>query len=151
DAIYAAFGEGWTGTEGLAAEAIYLARVVVELLPDEPEAMGLLALMLHAEARRGARRDSEGNYVPLDQQSPGDWDWRKILEAEEWIRRASAYRVPGRFQLEAALQSAHVHRRRTGHSNWGDILQIYDSLVALTASPVAAVNRAVAVAEVHGP
>jgi len=115
DAIYAAFAEGWTDPGGtdvvrrdLTEEAIFLARLAAELLPEEPEALGLLALMLYAEARRRARRNTEGEYVPLANQDPELWDWRMIDEAEALVRRASARGSIGRYQLEAALQSAHV-------------------------------------------
>src|SRR5882724_13106682 len=108
DAIYGAFAEGWTdgaGTDGarrdLAEEAIFLSRVVTELLPEEPEALGLLALMLHAEARRVARRNSTGDYIPLAEQDPAAWDQRLIDEAEALLFRASAMGAVGRFQLEA--------------------------------------------------
>ncbi len=127
DAIYGAFAEGWTdgaGTDGarrdLAEEAIFLSRVVTELLPEEPEALGLLALMLHAEARRVARRNSNGEYVPLTEQDVELWDGAMIGEAEELLRRASKMNSIGRYQLEGALQSAHVFRRRTGVANWED-------------------------------
>ena len=157
EAIYAAFAEGWTdpgGTDAarrdLTAEALFLARVVTELLPDEPEALGLLALMLHAEARRGARRNAEGEFVPLADQEPAKWNERMIGEAETLLHRASTFGVNGRFQLEAALQSAHVHRCRTGRSNWAAVVQLYDALLGLTGSPVVAINRAVAIAELHG-
>lgn len=157
DAIYAAFAEGWTqplGTDALrgdlAGEAIFLARLVVALLPDEPEALGLLALMLHIEARRAARRSADGDYVPLAEQDATHWDARMIDEAEAALRRASTLRAIGRYQLEAALQSAHVHRCRTGRDNWRDVLQLYDAILVLTGSPVAAVNRALAIAELQG-
>jgi RNA polymerase sigma-70 factor (ECF subfamily) len=157
DAIYAAFAEGWTqplGTDALrgdlAGEAIFLARLVVALLPDEPEALGLLALMLHIEARRAARRSADGDYVPLAEQDATRWDARLIDEAEAALRRASMLRAIGRYQLEAALQSAHVHRCRTGWNNWRDVLQLYDAILVLTGSPVAAVNRALAIAELKG-
>jgi predicted RNA polymerase sigma factor len=156
DAIYAAFAEGWTqplGTDALrgdlAGEAIFLARLVVALLPDEPEALGLLALMLHIEARRAARRSADGDYVPLVEQDATRWDARMIDEAEAALRRASTLRAIGRYQLEAALQSAHVHRCRTGRDNWRDVLQLYDAILVLTGSPVAAVNRALAIAELQ--
>jgi predicted RNA polymerase sigma factor len=158
DAIYAAFAEAWGDPAGadvarrdLSEEAIYLGRVVVELLPGEPEALGLLALMLHAEARRKARRNADGEYVPLAEQDISAWDSDKIAEAEELLLRASKFGVPGRYQLEAALQSAHVHRCRTGVSNWAEIVSFYDVLFALTGSPVVAVNRVLAVAETDGP
>jgi RNA polymerase sigma-70 factor (ECF subfamily) len=158
DAIYAAFAEGWTDPGGtdvvrrdLTGEAFFLARLVAELLPEEPEALGLLALVLHAEARRRARRSEDGEYVPLANQDPALWDWQMIEEAEALLRRASALGSIGRYQLEGALQSAHVYRRRTGHANWAAVVQLYDGLSALTGSPVVAINRALAIAELQGP
>jgi RNA polymerase sigma-70 factor (ECF subfamily) len=157
DAIYAAYGEGWTDPRGtdvarreLTGEALFLARIVTELLPDAPEALGLLSLMLHAEARRDARRAADGAYVPLAEQDPALWDGAMILEAEALLRRAGPAGAAGRYQLESALQSAHVYRRCTGHANWSDVVQLYDALLALTASPVVAINRALAIAEVQG-
>ena len=157
-AIYAAFAEGWTdpaGTEArrrnLAGEAIWLGRLVVSLLPDEPEALGLLALMLHAEARRAARRNAAGDYVPLAEQDPAAWDAALIEEAEALLFRASTLGAIGRYQLEAAVQSAHVVRRRTGRADWAAIEHLYDALWTLTESPVVAINRAVALAETRGP
>ena len=157
EAIYAAFAEGWSdpaGTEfrrrNLAEEGIWLGRLVTSLLPDEPEALGLLALMLHAEARRGARRNARGEYVPLADQDPALWNAQLIEEAEALLYRASAMGVIGRFQLEAAVQSAHVVRRRTGASDWVAIERLYDALAAITGSPVVAINRAIAVAETRG-
>jgi predicted RNA polymerase sigma factor len=156
DAIYAAFAEGWTDPGGtdvarrdLTEEAIFLASLVAELLPEEPEALGLLALMLHAEARRGARRNGGGDYVPLAEQDSALWDCQMIDEAEALLRRASALGAIGRYQLEGALQSAHVHRCRTGQANWAAVVQLYDALLALTSSPVVAINRALAIGEVH--
>jgi RNA polymerase sigma-70 factor (ECF subfamily) len=158
EAIYAAFSEGWSdpaGTETrrrqLGEEALWLGRLVVSLLPDEPEALGLLALMLHAEARRTARRSGEGEYVPLAAQDPAAWDARLIDEAEALLRRASAMGNVGRYQLEAAVQSAHVIRRTSGRADWPAIERLYDALFALTGSPVVAINRAVAHAETRGP
>jgi predicted RNA polymerase sigma factor len=157
DAIYAAFAEGWTDPgatdlirRDLTEEALFLARLVAELIPDQGEALGLLALMLHAEARRRARRNSGGEYVPLADQDPGLWDLPMIEEAEKLILRVSALGSIGRYQLEAALQSAHAYRGRTGQNNWAEILQLYDVLFAIAGSPVVAINRALAVAEVHG-
>ena len=157
DAIYAAFAEGWIDAAGtdvarrdLAEEAIYLGRVVTELLPDEPEGLGLLSLMLHAEARRRARRSAEGDYVPLARQDPALWNAEMIAEAEALLHRASAMNVVGRYQLEAAIQSAHATRLLTGQSNWAAIVELYDALLALSGSPVAAVNRTLAIAELHG-
>ena len=158
EAIYAAFAEGWIDAAGtdaarrdLTNEAIYLCRVVIELLPSEPEALGLLALMLYAEARRLARRGAEGEYIPLAAQNPTLWDRKMIDEAEALLRRASNFGVIGRYQLEAAVQSAHVERCRTGQANWESVLALYDTLYALTGSPVVAINRALCVAELSGP
>jgi predicted RNA polymerase sigma factor len=157
ETIYAAFAEGWADPGGtdvarrdLTEESFFLARLVVEMLPQEPEALGLLALMLHAEARRRARRNAIGEYVPLAEQNPALWDWTTIEEAERLLLRASTSGIIGRYQLEAALQSAHVARRRTGLANWDDVVHLYDALFALTASPVVAINRALAIAELHG-
>jgi predicted RNA polymerase sigma factor len=157
DAIYAAFAEGWEDAAGtdvarrdLAEEAIYLGRVVSELLPNEPEALGLLALMLHAESRRRARRSADGEYVPLAEQNTSLWNADMIAEAESLLFRASAMHALGRYQLEAAIQSAHAVRVRTGRSDWSAIVSLYDALLAMSGSPVAAVNRALAVAEVSG-
>jgi len=158
ETIYAAFAEGWADPGGtdvarrdLTEESLFLARLVVEMLPQEPEALGLLALMLHAEARRGARRNGDGDYVPLAEQNPTLWNWQMIEEAEALLLRASTLGMIGRYQLEAALQSAHVARRRTGLANWDDVVHLYEALFALTASPVVAINRALAIAELHGP
>src|SRR6202020_1065408 len=162
EAIYAAFAEGWAGPGGgtdggmdvvrrdLTAEAMFMARLVTELLPEEPEALGLLALMLHAEARRAARRSARGEFVPLAEQDPSLWDARMIAEAEALLRRASDLGSIGRYQLEAALQSAHVHRCQTGQANWAEVVQLYDALLVIAGSPVVAINRALALAELHG-
>ena len=158
EAIYAAFSHGWAEAfsddprgRNLAEEAIWLGRVVVSLAPDEPEAMGLMALMLYAHARREARRDAKGRYVPLSEQDTGSWDQAAIAEAEGLLRSAGALGAPGRFQLEAAVQSVHAARRLTGTTDWEAIAVLYDALFALTASPVVAVNRAAAVSHARGP
>jgi RNA polymerase sigma-70 factor, ECF subfamily len=157
EAIYAAFAHGWAEAfaddprgRNLAEEALWLGRVVVALAPEEPEALGLLALMLYADSRRAARRDSSGSYVPLSEQNPALWGEGAIAEAEAALRIAGAKRRPGRFQLEAAIQSAHAARRQTGATDWPAIATLYEALFALTGSPVVAVNRAVAVANAHG-
>ena len=121
-------------------------------MPDEPEALGLLALMLYAEARRAARRDASGEYVPLAEQDTSAWDAALIDEAETLLRRASTMNTMGRYQLEAAVQSAHVgapadRRARTGRRSRSSTMRS----LALTGSPVVAINRAVAAAETHGP
>jgi RNA polymerase sigma-70 factor (ECF subfamily) len=157
EAIYAAFAEGWTDPAGtdsrrrnLAEEGIWLGRLVVSLLPEEPEALGLLALMLYAEARRVARRNAKGDYVPLAEQDTALWDAPMIDEAESLLRRASAGGASGRYQLEAAVQSAHAVRRLTGRSDWPAIEQLYEVLAEATGSPVVTINRAVAAAEARG-
>src|SRR5258706_290369 len=158
EAIYAIFAEGWSDpagtqvqTRGLAEEAIWLGRLVASLMPQEPEVLGLLALMLHAEARRGARRDAAGEFVPLGEQDPRPWDGARIAEAETLLLAASRMHAPGRFQLEAAVQSAHAARRSTGRTDWMAIVRLYDALIAVTGSIVVAINRAVALAELEGP
>ncbi len=157
EAIYAAFAEGWSDPLGieahrrdLAEEAIFLGRLVVSLLPDEAESLGLLSLMLYAQARRGARRDAGGEFVPLEEQDPRDWDEELIAEAEALLRRANELPGSGRYQLEAAVQSAHVVRRRTGSADWAAIEAIYGVLTEITGSPVVIINHAVAVARSRG-
>jgi predicted RNA polymerase sigma factor len=158
DAIYAAFAEGWVDPTGadvarrdLAEEALFLGRLVAGLLPTAAEALGLLALMLHAEARRPARRNADGEYVPLAEQGTELWDARMIEEAEELLRRASMLGNIGRYQLEAALQSAHVDHRRSGRADWQAAVRLYDALFELTRSPVVAINRTLAIDGLHGP
>jgi RNA polymerase sigma-70 factor (ECF subfamily) len=157
ESIYATFAEGWSDAAGtdlqrsdLTSEALFLARLVAEMLPAEPEALGLLALMLHAEARRPARRNESGEYVPLAKQDVALWDPQMIAQAEALLVRASRCGAIGRYQLEAAVQSAHVARCRTSKANWEHVVEIYDALLAITNSPVVAINRALAVAEVRG-
>jgi RNA polymerase sigma-70 factor, ECF subfamily len=157
EAVYAAYAEGWSDPAGadlrlrnLAEEAIWLGRLIAALLPDEPEALGLLALMLYSHARRGARRDAAGEFTPLDEQDPILWDEALIGEAETLLFRASAFEKFDRYQLEAAIQSAHVVRRRSGATDWAAIEKLYDGLCAITGSPVAAINRAVAIAQTRG-
>jgi len=157
DAIYAAFSEGWTDSGGtdvarrdLAEEALFLGQLVTQMLPEEPEALGLLALMLYVEARRPARRGARGEYVPLAEQDISLWNMDMIEAAEGLLLRASPLDSIGRYQIEAALQSAHVARRRKGDANWSSIVQLYDALLALSGSPVVAINRALAIAEVEG-
>ena len=158
NAIYACYAEGWADAAGadpvrmeLATEAIFMGRLLVELIPEEPEAWGLLALMLFAEARRPARRDSRGEFVPLMQQDCGLWDRQMIAEAEAALSRASGAGMIGRFQLEAAIQSAHTDGLQRGGVDWSAVARLYDALVQLTGSPVAEINRAMALAELVGP
>jgi RNA polymerase sigma-70 factor (ECF subfamily) len=157
-AIYATYAEGWSAPDDadltrrdLVEEAVFLARLLTELLPQEPETFGLLAVMLYTEARRRARRSAEGEYVPLAEQDARLWDVGMIAEAESWLQRAGTLGRIGRYQLEAALQSAHIERQRSGRSDWTPEVQLYDALYALTHSPVVALNRALAVAELEGP
>lgn len=158
DAIYAAYAEGWRdvdGSEGahrlFAEEAIWLGRVLVAQAPQDAEALGLLALMLHLEARRSARRSADGAYVSLKDQDVSLWDEALILDAETLLFRAVGLRMIGRFQLEAAIQSAHAARRRSGVTDWRAVVGLYDALAALTDSPVVHLNRAAALAEAGDP
>ncbi|HEY7037340.1 MAG TPA: DUF6596 domain-containing protein [Methylomirabilota bacterium] len=158
EAIYAAYGRGWedvTGAEarreGLTEEAIWLGRLVTRLLPGEPEAGGLLALMLHCESRRAARRDSSGAYVPLGGQDVERWAWPMIEEAEGTLLAAARAGTPGRFQLEAAIQSAHAQRGRTGRTDWEAIALLYEGLVRLAPTVGARVGQAAALAEARSP
>lgn len=136
-AIYAAYGTGWEGLDGaeatvrdLTEEAVYLARLLVSLLPDEPEAKGLLALMLYCEARRAARRDSSGQFVPLDKQDARLWSREMIIEAEALLTAAAGFRRFGRFQCEAAIQSVHVQRPITGRTNHEALITLYQLLAS---------------------
>jgi RNA polymerase sigma-70 factor (ECF subfamily) len=158
EAIYAAFTEGWSDPAGmerrkreLTREAVWLGRLVATLLPGEPEALGLLALMLHLEARRDARRDGQGGYIPLDDQDPFMWDTTLIREAEDILLGASHMGRVGRYQLEAAVQSAHAIRRFGRAPDWTVLETLYDALLAMTGSPVVAVNRAMVIAESRRP
>jgi predicted RNA polymerase sigma factor len=154
DAIYAAYTTGWeslseTGStqQALAGEALAIGRTLVDLIPAEPEARGLLALMLHCEARRAARFTEEGRFVPLDRQETGRWSRPLMKEAEAQLRTASEAKRLGRYQLEAAIQSLHASRAATGAIPWEDILLLYEGLVRLTPGVGAAVGRAVALAQ----
>ena len=158
EAIYACFADGWAdaagseaGRRGHATEAIWLGELITELLPEEAEAKGLLALMLYADSRKAARRDDAGRYVALPEQDVKRWDRALIARAEALLREASGMQGTGRFQLLAAIQSAHAMRGLTGRTDWDAIVQIYDGLYALTGSPVVAINRAVAAAGARGP
>jgi RNA polymerase sigma-70 factor (ECF subfamily) len=153
-AIYAAYGTGWEDVlgadakrKGLAEEAIWLGRLAAELLPDDPEAMGLLSLMLHCEARRAARRDADGAFVPLSDQDPKLWSRTMLPEAEALLRAAARVATPGRFQSEAAIQSLHAQSVMTGEDLRAPLTRLYDLLVTLAPSAGAAVARAVAYGE----
>jgi RNA polymerase sigma-70 factor (ECF subfamily) len=158
EAIYAAYGLGRDEAAGvdphgenLADEAIWLARVVRQRMPDEPEVRGLLALMLFCDARRGARRAPDGRYVPLSEQDPAAWSSDLIREAEAELNAAAGVGRPGRFQLEAAIQSVHAERAQSGRTDWAAIVVFYSHLVRLAPTVGARVAQAAAVAEAQGP
>ena len=158
EAIYAAYGSGWEDVAGadphrqsLAEEAIWLGRLVVRLLPDEPEGKGLLALMLHCEARRRARRDARGAYVPLQRQDLTLWSRAMIDEAEAMLSTAATAKRPGRFQLEAAIQSVHARRVITDHTDWEAIALLYEGLLHLAPTIGARVGHAAALGEARSP
>jgi RNA polymerase sigma-70 factor (ECF subfamily) len=130
---------------------VWLARVLAAQLRDEPEPLGLLSLMLHLEARRPARRDSDGRFVPLDEQDVSLWRRDLLGEAEMALRKASTKKRPGRYQLEAAIQSAHATRAWRGEADWEAIVLLYGALSELTDSPVAKLNAAAAIARRDGP
>jgi RNA polymerase sigma-70 factor (ECF subfamily) len=157
-AIYAAYGTSWDDAagadprrRGLAAEAIWLARILAHLMPAEAEAHGLLALQLYCESRRAARRSAGGEYVPLSEQDVALWSRPMILEAERELAAAAALRKPGRFQIEAAIQSAHAQRLFTGMTDWGTIVLFYEELVRLSPTLGALVGRAAALASAGDP
>lgn len=158
EAIYAAYGAGWDDVagvdprrSGLADEAIWLARLVVQLAPEAPEARGLLSLMLHCEARRPARRGPGGDYVPLSEQDVALWSRPMIDEAERELDAAARAKAPGRFQLEAAIQSVHACRAVTGRTDWEAIALLYGELVRCAPTLGAFVGRAAAFASARGP
>jgi predicted RNA polymerase sigma factor len=157
NALYAGFSHSWddaAGSEvrsrGLAEEGLWLVRLMVSQLPEEPEVRGLLALMLYCESRRAARRNAEGQYVPLGDQDCGLWNWQLIDEAERELARAAGASRVGRFQLEAAIQSVHAQRGRTGRTAWEAIQVFYDQLSRECPTAGVAVGRAAAHAEVDG-
>jgi predicted RNA polymerase sigma factor len=157
-ALYVAYGAGWEAIAGadprrpdLVDEVLWLARLIVELLPDEPEAKGLLALMLHCEARCQARRTPDGAFVPLSEQDTKLWSGPILAEAETLLFAASSCGRPGRFQLEAAIQSAHAERAWGGQVDWTAIVRLYQGLQSIAPSIGASLGHAAAVAEVDGP
>ena len=149
NAIYVAYGAGWDQLEtdhpsDLAEEALFLARLLAAHVPDDPENIGLLSLILLCEARRPARRDAAGAYVPLDRQDLGLWQRDMVVEGEALLRTAAVQARPGRFQLEAAIQSLHNQQRFTGADLSGPLIGLYDRLLDLAPSIGAAVARAAA-------
>lgn len=158
EAIYAAYGSGWddpVGSDprraGLAEEALWLGRIVAESAPDQPEALGLLALMLHCEARRGARRAADGGMIVLADQDTRVWNHTLMAQAERLLGTAAAARRPGRYQLEAAIQSAHAARAFTGRVDWTVVVDLYDRLVEVAPSAGAKVARAAALIQAGSP
>jgi RNA polymerase sigma-70 factor (ECF subfamily) len=152
--LYLMFNEGSTATAGplirtdLCAEAIRLARELVALMPDEPEVLGLLALLLLTEARRPARVNPDGDLVLLAEQDRSLWDQELIAEGHDLVRRCLRRNRPGPYQIQAAINAVHTDGEAT---DWSQVLALYDQLYALMPTPIVALNRAVAVAEVHGP
>ena len=158
EAIYAAFGIGWDDMAGvdqrgreLADEAIWLGRVILQLMPREAEVRGLLALMLHGEARRRARRGPDGRYIPLSEQDSQQWSLPLIEEAERHLAEASSRGRTGRFQLEAAIQSVHAERARSGRTEWIAIMLFYEQLVRISPTLGTRTGYAAAVGEANGP
>ncbi|HKF75090.1 MAG TPA: RNA polymerase sigma factor [Candidatus Dormibacteraeota bacterium] len=156
--VYLIFNEGHTASSGdrlvredLCAEAIRLGRLLAELMPDEPEVMGLLALMLLIESRRASRTTPDGELVLLADQDRRLWDRDLIAEGQAIVRRCLARNQPGRYQIQAAINAVHSDVPDAAATDWWQILQLYNQLLALVPSPVVALNRAVAVAEVEGP
>jgi RNA polymerase sigma-70 factor (ECF subfamily) len=157
-AIYLIYTEGHTATSGetltrfdLSSEAIRVGRVLAELMPDEPEAIGLLALMLLTEARRPARTDADGSLIRLADQDRSRWDRSLIHEGHEVVRACLRRNQPGPFQIQAAIAAVHADAPVANATDWTQIVTLYDQLYALRPNPIVALNRAIAVAELHGP
>jgi RNA polymerase sigma-70 factor (ECF subfamily) len=156
--VYLIFNEGHTASGGdalfrteLCLEAIRLGRVLLDLLPDEPEVWGLLALMLLVDARRDARTTPDGDFASLSEQHRERWNRASIVEGQSLVRRCLRHNHPGPYQLQAAIQAVHSDARSADKTDWRQIVALYDQLLALSPTPIVALNRAVAVAEVEGP
>ncbi len=156
--VYLIYNEGYAATAGtgltrddLCAEAIRLARLLVELMPDEPEVLGLLALLLLTQSRRAARTGPGGSIVLLADQDRSRWDRALIMEGHELVRRCLQRGAPGPFQLQAAINAVHTDAATAADTDWRQILALYDQLQAIRPTDVVALNRAVALAEVEGP
>jgi len=156
--VYLVFNEGYTATAGdelvradLCAEAIRLARLLADLMPDEPEVLGLLALLLLVESRRSARTAADGSLVLLADQDRSRWDRALIAEGQALVTRCIRRNQPGPFQLQAAVNAVHSDAPTAAATDWGQILVLYDQLLVVSPTPVVALNRAVAVGEVDGP
>jgi RNA polymerase sigma-70 factor (ECF subfamily) len=156
--VYLIFNEGYTASSGealartdLCAEAIRLGRLLAQLMPDEPEVLGLLALMLLTESRRAARTSPDGALVLLAEQDRSHWDHALVAEGQALVRQCLRRGQPGPYQIQAAINAVHSDAPVAAATDWNQILALYDQLLAVTPSPVVALNRAVAVAEVDGP
>lgn len=156
--VYLIFNEGYTATTGddlirddLCAEAIRLARLLVQLMPDEPEALGLLALLLLIEARRPARTATDGSLVRLADQDRALWNHALVDEGQALVRRCLRRQHPGPFQIQAAINAVHSDAATADDTDWGQIVQLYDQLMAFTPTSIVAMNRAIAIAETKGP
>src|SRR5713226_5765514 len=160
EAIYAAFGMGWDWDDmagadqrgrDLAEGAMWLGRGRLQLMPGEAEVQGLLALTLHCEARRPARRGPDGRYIPLSEEDPNRWSVPLIEEAERHLSEAFTQGCSGRFQLEAAIQSVHAERARTGRTDWTAIALFYERLIRISPTLGTRTGYAAAIAETNGP
>jgi RNA polymerase sigma-70 factor (ECF subfamily) len=156
--VYLVFNEGYTATSGealardeLSAEAIRLGRLLRQLLPDEPEVTGLLALMLLTAARRPARVSDDGGLVPLPEQDRRRWDRTLLAEGHAMVRECLRRNEPGPYQIQAAINAVHTDAPDAGQTDWRQIVQLYDQLAAVDPNPVVALHRAVAIAELDGP
>jgi RNA polymerase sigma-70 factor (ECF subfamily) len=156
--VYLIFNEGYVASSGphllredLCAEAVRLGRLLMELMPDDSEVIGLLALMLLIEARRPSRTDGEGRLVPLAEQDRAAWNRPLIVEGQSLVRRCLARNRPGPYQIQAAINAVHSDAPSAAATDWGQVLQLYDQLMSIAPTPIVALNRAVAVAEVQGP
>jgi RNA polymerase sigma-70 factor, ECF subfamily len=156
--VYLVFNEGYTASSGedliraeLCSEAIRLSRLLVSLMPDEPEVVGLLALLLLTDARRPARTRTDGTLVRLDEQDRGRWDQAVIAEGLALVRACLRRNQPGPYQLQAAIGAVHDSALTSADTDWGQILALYDQLVAVMPTPIVRLNRCIALAEVAGP
>ncbi|WP_225729575.1 MULTISPECIES: RNA polymerase sigma factor [unclassified Nocardia] len=156
--IYLIFTEGHTASSGarltradLCTEAIRLARALTELMPDEPEVRGLLALLLLTESRRAARTSADGALIPLPDQDRGLWDRTLIAEGHALVLECLRRNRPGPYQIQAAINAVHTDAADTASTDWAQILALYDQLLTLTPNPIVALNRVVVVAEISGP
>ena len=156
--LYLIFNEGYAATSGdhlvrqeLCGEALRLARLLSGLMPNEPEVMGLLALMMLLEARRPARAAADGSLIPLGEQDRRAWDARLIAQGQAIVRRCLERNAPGQYQIQAAINAVHSDAATADETDWTQILALYDQQMAIAPSPVVALNRAVAVSELRGP